>query len=142
MTATTYGLPPSAPEPPRLLKATTRSLQLNWDPQEGAAEGNPPRLMSKPIFRYQMEMQEGEARQHFKGVFDGDATQYTVEGLRRYGLYRFRLAASNAHGQSQWSDIVSFRTAPDVPSAPKSLRVSALKETNPSLIQKRPPAPV
>ena len=78
---------------------------------------------SKPILRYQLEMQEGEARQQFKVISDGDVTQFVVEGLRRCSLYRFRLAASNADGMSNWSDVVAFRTAPDIPSAPKGLKV-------------------
>lgn len=118
----TYGLPPSSPDPPRLLKATTHSLHLTWELQP-TSHGSTA-ASSKPILRYQLEMQEGEARQHFKKVFDDDATQYLVEGLRRCCLYRFRLAASNVDGISHWSDIVAFRTAPDLPTAPKGLRVS------------------
>ncbi|KAL5107496.1 Fibronectin type III domain-containing protein 3B [Taenia crassiceps] len=116
----TYGLPPSSPDPPRLLKATTHSLHLIWD--QPTSHGSTI-ASSKPILRYQLEMQEGEARQHFKKVFDDDATQYLAEGLRRCCLYRFRLAASNVDGISHWSDIVAFRTAPDLPTAPKGLRL-------------------
>nr|CDS19493.1 Fibronectin type III domain containing protein [Echinococcus granulosus] len=117
----TYGLPPSSPDPPRLLKATTHSLHLTWElqPTSHGSSSAP----SKSILRYQLEMQEGEARQHFKKVYDDDATQYLVEGLRRCCLYRFRLAASNVDGTSHWSDIVAFRTVPDLPTAPKGLRL-------------------
>ncbi|VDD76809.1 unnamed protein product [Mesocestoides corti] len=121
----TYGLPPSSPEPPRLLKATARSLHLTWGPQSGGSENasKTSSAPSKPILRYMLEMQEGEARQHFKKVFDDDATQFIVEGLRRCSLYRFRLAATNVDGMSHWSEIVAFRTTPDVPTAPKGLRL-------------------
>ncbi|VDK23411.1 unnamed protein product, partial [Taenia asiatica] len=117
----TYGLPPSSPDPPRLLKATTHTLHLTWEPQPNSHGSTS--APSKPILRYQLEMQEGEARHHFKKVFDDDATQYLAEGLRRCCLYRFRLAASNVDGISHWSDIVAFRTAPDLPTAPKGLRL-------------------
>uniref|UniRef100_A0A0R3T8J4 Fibronectin type-III domain-containing protein n=1 Tax=Rodentolepis nana TaxID=102285 RepID=A0A0R3T8J4_RODNA len=103
------------------LKSGTRSLHLTWEPQSkpGASSSFP----CKPIIRYQLEMQEGEARQHFKSVYDGDAITFLVEGLRRCSLYRFRLCASNADGVSHWSDIVAFRTDPDPPSTPKGLRL-------------------
>lgn len=122
VSVTTHGLPPSPPDPPRLLKSGTRSLLLNLESQSKTGTSNP--SPCKPITRYQLEMQEGEARQHFKGIYDGDATTFLVEGLRRCSLYRFRLCASNADGVSHWSDIVAFRTDPDPPSIPKGLRVS------------------
>lgn len=124
VSVTTHGLPPPPPDPPRLLKSGARSLHLTWEPQTGFDTTSPSPF--KPISRYQLEMQEGEARQHFKNVFDGEATAFVVEGLRRCSLYRFRLAASNADGMSHWSDIVAFRTDPDPPSVPKNLRVSGL----------------
>lgn len=127
VSASTYGLPPSAPEPPRLIQSTTHSLQLSWDPLEASPSDVPPRshgTSAKPAFRYQLEMQEGEARQHFRRIFDGLSCQYYVDGLRRCSLYRFRISASNADGQSPWSDVVAFRTGSDVPTAPKGLRVS------------------
>ena len=124
VSAMTYGLPPSPPDPPRLVKAGTQSLHLTWEPQPNDQKAsNDSTSPSKPILRYQLEMQEGEARQQFKVISDGDVTQFVVEGLRRCSLYRFRLAASNADGMSNWSDVVAFRTAPDIPSAPKGLKV-------------------
>nr|CDS26124.2 Fibronectin type III domain containing protein [Hymenolepis microstoma] len=121
VSVTTHGLPPSPPDPPRLQKSGTRSLHLTWEPQSKA--GTSSSFPCKPIIRYQLEMQEGEARQHFKSVYDGDAVTFLVEGLRRCSLYRFRLCASNADGVSHWSDIVAFRTDPDPPSTPKGLRL-------------------
>nr|VZI43230.1 unnamed protein product [Spirometra erinaceieuropaei] len=151
VSATTSGLPPPTPEPPHLLEATSQSLRLSWRPRtppppqsnqnsaQAGEEQNPeetkvrsPRRGVRHVLemldtetkqQQQQQQSKQQSQQRFKQVYEGDALECLVEGLRRSSLYRFRLAAGNSDGLSAWSDPVAFRTAPDNPSAPRSLRV-------------------
>ncbi|KAF5398711.1 hypothetical protein PHET_07561 [Paragonimus heterotremus] len=68
---------------------------------------------------------DDEAMGHgFVTVFDGTGMEHCVENLRRNTRYRFRLAASNVDGRSKWTELVTFSTLPDRPSAPCNLRLA------------------
>ncbi|VDL92910.1 unnamed protein product [Schistocephalus solidus] len=148
--ATTSGLPPPTPEPPHLLEATSQSLRLSWRPRtpppnqgssQAGEEQDPeaikvrsPRRGVRHILemldtqmKQQQQQPKQQTQQRFKQVYEGEALEYLVEGLRRSSLYRFRLAAGNSDGLSAWCDPVAFRTAPDNPSAPRSLRVCFIR---------------
>lgn len=106
----TCGLAPSQPSPPQLVRQEVHGLGLSWN--------------KRPIDeKFQLEMEDEATCHGFIPVFLGDQLSHFFENLRRNTRYRFRLAAENVEGRSQWSEVVTYTTLPDAPSPPKKLEV-------------------
>ncbi|XP_066267378.1 fibronectin type-III domain-containing protein 3A-like isoform X1 [Branchiostoma lanceolatum] len=103
----TSGSPPPAPEPPKLVRATTTSLQLHWTKPAGA-----------DVEAFILEMEDEDTGYGFQPVYNGDDLTYTHKRLRRNSSYYFRLCASNSEGRSGWSEKVTFSTNPEKPGVP------------------------
>eukprot|EP00795_Rhopilema_esculentum_P016377 gene16377-7779_t len=102
----TSACPPDAPEPPQLVKATSTTLSLQWtQPKDNGA----------PITEYRLEMNDETLDYGFKPVFCEDKREFTCSDLLRDTAYKFRLSASNISGTSKYSQIVSYKTLPKVP---------------------------
>lgn len=62
-------------------------------------------------------------------VYDGVAADHIDEDLNPDTTYYYRVAAYNAGGQSEWSDVVSgTTTSADIPGVPRILRVAEVTE--------------
>nr|CAB3246635.1 fibronectin type-III domain-containing protein 3A-like [Phallusia mammillata] len=109
----TAGTVPTSPEAPRLVKATVKSLSLQWLRASG------------DVTSFTLEMDES-AGYGFRPIYNGLDTKFTVKNLRRSYHYRFRLCCHNNEGKGKWSSVVSFLTCPDKPQAPGKPKVKGI----------------
>ncbi|TGZ38217.1 hypothetical protein CRM22_011284 [Opisthorchis felineus] len=125
ITTSTSGSPPPTPHTPFLISADVHSLTLAWTHPDSPSHRA---TQSAPVvsLTYTLEMDDEAMGHGFVTVFDGSGTEHCVENLRRNTRYRFRLAASNTDGRSRWTEVVTFATLPDRPSAPRNLRFTSL----------------
>lgn len=100
----TAGLPPPAPEPPRLTATTPDELALAWERRADE--------------EFTLQMDDAARGHGFLPVYAGTDTAYTCANLRRATDYRFRLRCETADGQGPWSAEVSYRTLPERPAPP------------------------
>ncbi|XP_063040160.1 usherin [Engraulis encrasicolus] len=122
-------MPPGAPDgllPPRLLSSSGRSLQLSWSP--------PARSNGPGTLRYQLHMRTSAQCQLHIQLVDSvqPGFEYTVEGLRPYTEYQFRLLASHDHGETA-TPWVTLTTAQDRPGAVDPPSVSAVLPSSATL---------
>lgn len=118
----TTSSPPSKPNPPRRLQATTSAIVLAWSPPE--LDGG------SPISRYIVEMSPSTTCKatddfslgNWKIIYSGSQLKYTVRGLRAGFVYKVRVKAENDTGESSYSNEVEVHTASSVPEAPEGLR--------------------
>ncbi|KAE8744685.1 hypothetical protein FOCC_FOCC008688, partial [Frankliniella occidentalis] len=106
-TFTTPACRPEAPQPPRLIQKNRFGLQLRWQ----AAVDN-----GAHIQQYILECDNGTGV--FSEAFRTRAKQHNLSRLQPGTAYRFRLAAVNECGRSNYSEIVTYVTAGNVPSPP------------------------
>ncbi|XP_030630773.1 LOW QUALITY PROTEIN: usherin [Chanos chanos] len=106
----TVTLPPAAPDgvmPPRLAAATPTVLQVTWSTPERPNAPGP--------LRYRLQMRT-TADQQIQELVDSESTSFshTVEGLRPYTEYLFRLIVSHAHGESSstWTHLFTAEDRP------------------------------
>ncbi|KAA3681129.1 uncharacterized protein DEA37_0011291 [Paragonimus westermani] len=127
VTGSTSGSPPPTPQTPYLVHADVHTLTLAWHQPEFEQHSAPVSVhggVGVAELTYTLEMDDEAMGHGFVTVFDGTGTEHCVENLRRNTRYRFRLAASNIDGRSRWTELVTFSTLPDRPSAPCNLRLA------------------
>jgi len=81
ITFSTLGIVPSTPEPPRLSKATVRSLVLSWA------------KLGPDVTGYTLEMSSVPPSSGFRPVYEGPDVQYTVKNLHKNSSYKFRVSS-------------------------------------------------
>lgn len=109
----TLACEPDPPAAPKLISRTRTSLQLRWS----TAVDN-----GSHILHYLLEYDEGNGGTNFVELTKSKGKQTTVTKLHPNKTYRFRLAAVNDCGRSNFSDAVAYRTAgfpPAQPAAPE-----------------------
>ncbi|GFX61355.1 fibronectin type-III domain-containing protein 3A [Trichonephila clavipes] len=109
---------PDTPQSPKLQARTKTSLLLKWN----SAVDN-----GAKITTYILEYDEGTGSDNFVELFNGLQKQFKVSKLKLSTCYRFRLAAVNECGQSDYSGISCFSTSGSAPSQPAS---PSLKEAS------------
>jgi fibronectin type III domain-containing protein 3 len=108
---TTPAREPDTPSQPKLFSKTKNSLQLRW---------NAPNDNGAPI-QYILEM-NSEAEHDFTEIVKTKAKQFTVSKLQPATWYKFRLAAMNDFGRSDYSVPIGYVTdgyPPPPPLPPK-----------------------
>ncbi|XP_046676648.1 fibronectin type-III domain-containing protein 3A isoform X2 [Homalodisca vitripennis] len=106
-----FRTPPCEPDTPVKLKLVSRtrtSLQLRWN----AVADN-----GSPITHYLLQSWQ-ESSKEWVEVYRGKGKQSNLSKLQPATTYKFRLAAVNECGQSDWSDEVVFCTSDSPPTAP------------------------
>ncbi|CAM4797813.1 unnamed protein product [Rotaria magnacalcarata] len=104
----TLGTIPPEPDPPMLLEKGIKHLTLLWTK----------RLMDETF-----TLQMNDESNYFRNKYSGSLLTYTVTDLYRNTEYRFRLAAHNQEGQSNYSQITTYKTLPDRPDTPAKPRI-------------------
>ncbi|XP_075992057.1 miles to go isoform X2 [Anticarsia gemmatalis] len=112
--------PPDRMAAPRITQQNRTALQLRWN----AAVDNGARLL-----HYILEMDDGEG---FVEVTRPRTRQHTVNNLRPQTCYRFRMAAVNECGRSEWSEEAVGWTSGSPPPAPAP--PALLSATNDALV--------
>ncbi|ELT87402.1 hypothetical protein CAPTEDRAFT_151424 [Capitella teleta] len=122
---------PDPPQPVKLHNRTKTSLTLRWN----ATADN-----GSKVSAYSLEWDQGRGDMNFIEVYSGLNKQHKTAKLSPSTGYRFRLAATNAIGKSEFSDVVCFYTSGSAPSLPdppmlsdayvKSLVISWIKRPN------------
>lgn len=113
---TTPGREPDTPLQPKLATKTKNMIQLRW---------NAPNDNGAPI-QYILEM-SSDAEPNFVEIVKTKAKQFTVNKLQAATWYKFRLAAVNEFGRSDYSVPVSYVTdgyPPPQPLAPKITNIT------------------
>ncbi|CAF1136420.1 unnamed protein product, partial [Didymodactylos carnosus] len=103
----TIGTIPPEPDPPMLGGKGIEFLTLTWIKRQ-----------MDEAFTLQMN----DESNYFSNKYMGSNLSYTVTDLYRNTEYKFRLAANNEEGQSNYSRTVAFRTLPDRPLPPSKPR--------------------
>nr|ACD54755.1 unknown [Adineta vaga] len=104
----TLGTIPPEPDPPMLLDKGIKTLTLNWTSRP-----------SDETFTLQMN----DESNYFRNKYTGSLLTYTVTDLYRNTEYKFRLSAHNQEGQSNYSQIATYKTLPDRPDPPAKPRI-------------------
>lgn len=114
---TTPGREPDTPAQPKLISKTKNSIQLRW---------NAPNDNGAPI-QYILEM-SGDAEHDFTEIVKTKSKQFTVNKLQAATWYKFRLAAMNEFGRSDYSVPIGYLTdgyPPPQPLPPKIQNVTS-----------------
>uniref|UniRef100_A0A7S1CQW2 Uncharacterized protein n=1 Tax=Bicosoecida sp. CB-2014 TaxID=1486930 RepID=A0A7S1CQW2_9STRA len=109
----------SVPLPPvdlRTRDAEARSVHVEWRP--------PLRSNGSPVTGYVLEVCCEARSSDFMPAYNGANLSYHHTGLEPVTLYRYRVKACNALGQSEWSEVVECQTAGCAPDAPPPLRIA------------------
>ncbi|UJR33220.1 hypothetical protein I4U23_020675 [Adineta vaga] len=104
----TLGTIPSEPDPPILVEKGVKYLTLSW--------------AQRPIDET-FTLQMNDESNYFRNKYAGSLCTYTVTELYRNTEYKFRLAAHNQEGQSNYSVTVTYKTLPDRPDPPAKPRI-------------------
>lgn len=112
---TTPAREPDTPSQPKLFLKTKNSLQLRW---------NAPNDNGAPI-QYILEM-NSEAEHDFTEIVKTKAKQFTVNKLQPATWYKFRLAAMNDFGRSDYSVPIGYVTDGYPPPPPLSPKIHNL----------------
>ncbi|XP_043556337.1 fibronectin type-III domain-containing protein 3A isoform X3 [Chiloscyllium plagiosum] len=108
---TTLCSEPDTPVPPRIINRTKHSLSLQWK----ATCDN-----GSKVSNYNLEWDEGKGKNEFSQCYFGPQKQFKVVKLSPATGYRFKLAAINELGMSDFSEEVLFYTTGSVPPTPTS----------------------
>ncbi|KAG2463011.1 FND3B protein, partial [Polypterus senegalus] len=108
----TCGNIPQSPLAPRLVRAGTTWITLQWSRPDGCTP--------EEIITYNLEIQEENNGGAFNSRYTGDDLTCTVRNLKRSTQYKFRLIASNVEGRSNPSEVLVCTTSPDRPGPPSS----------------------
>ncbi|GBP38064.1 Fibronectin type-III domain-containing protein 3a [Eumeta japonica] len=117
--------PPDRPAAPRVTQRARTSLLLRWT----ATADNGARIL-----HYLLEMNTGEG---FVEVARPRTRQHTANNLQSQTLYRFRIAAVNEVGKSDWSDELTVWTTGAPPAAPQPPELQTATPDSLALIWKR-----
>ncbi|CAF1622355.1 unnamed protein product [Adineta ricciae] len=104
----TLGTIPTEPDPPILVEKGVKHLTLSW--------------AQRPIDEA-FTLQMNDEANYFRNKYTGPLCNYTVTDLFRNTEYKFRLAAHNQEGQSNYSATVTYKTLPDRPDPPAKPRI-------------------
>ncbi|XP_028650541.2 fibronectin type III domain containing 3Ba [Erpetoichthys calabaricus] len=108
----TCGNIPQSPLAPRLVRAGTTWITLQWSRPDGCTP--------EEVITYNLEIQEENNGGAFNSRYTGDDLTCTVRNLKRSTQYKFRLIASNVEGRSNPSEVLVCTTSPDRPGPPSS----------------------
>lgn len=75
----------------------------------------------------------------FKNVYVGPDTIYECNQLHRGTMFQFRLRSENEAGPSNWSEEISYRTAPECPGRPTKPQVKGKIHANCFKVKWEPP---
>eukprot|EP00741_Cyanophora_paradoxa_P005563 tig00000900_g5393.t1 len=114
--AKTEAAAPGRPAPPRLVRATAMTLELEFE----APGDNGGASVRSFVLR-----QAGEETDPYSGVLPA----CTIRALRPATAYRFRVAARNERGLSEFSEEAEFFTVPGAPGRCEPPRVEAFGAT-------------
>lgn len=106
----------SVPLPPRTLRvvaASPRSVQLSWEA--------PMRDNGAPVTAYALEVSDESRDGDFRPAYTGSSTHFEHTGLTPDSEYRYRVRATNAVGNSEYSEVCETRTHGCAPEAPTGL---------------------
>ncbi|CAF1000984.1 unnamed protein product [Adineta steineri] len=104
----TLGTIPPEPDPPMLSDKGVKYLTLTWT--------------NRPIDET-FTLQMNDESNYFRNRYTGPLLTCTVTDLYRNTEYKFRLAAHNQEGQSNYSQIATYKTLPDRPDSPAKPRI-------------------
>lgn len=105
VTYSTSDIAPLQPNPPSLKEASVNSLHLSWAKRPKDDE-------------FVLKMDDPKTGYGFLVVYNGKDTEHIQGNLHHFKEYRFKLLAQNDGGQSDWSEVVTFKTLPDRPCNP------------------------
>ncbi|XP_030384654.1 fibronectin type-III domain-containing protein 3A [Scaptodrosophila lebanonensis] len=129
---TEFKTPPCEPDQPLPLKLVSRSkssINLRW---------SAPNANGAPITHYLLEYDEGKGNAlHFVELVKTKTKHYAINKLQATTVYCFRLAAINEMGQSQYSEVSSYSTAGNPPTAPKAPTLHAWSSNSIHLLWER-----
>lgn len=118
---------PDRPERPLVTSLSKEKLSIKWKAPSDNGDA---------IRDYTLEMASGQNRQaDMKKIYIGKNTAYTfgekkTERLRPGSTYRFRVRASNSHGQGSFSDEIEYKTQqPSLPT-PQNFKVTERTSTS------------
>lgn len=115
--------PPSKPNPPRRLQATSSAIVIAWSPPE--YDGGSPILCYVVEMRPKTNVRDEETPEMvWNIVYKGMELRYTIRGLRPGFAYTVRVQAVNEVGESAFSTEVDVHTAASIPDAPGAPKVS------------------
>ncbi|GAB6022917.1 Fibronectin type III domain-containing protein 3B [Chamberlinius hualienensis] len=100
---------PNVPCSPKLVNRSKSSITVRWS----AVVDN-----GSKVTAYILEYDEGKEGENYKEIFNGLHMQYKITKLVASTVYRFRLAAANEIGRSDFSVPVQFATTGGPPSQP------------------------
>lgn len=120
---------PDQPLPPKLQSRTKSSINLRW---------TAPACNGSPIQHYLLEYDEGRGNAlQFVELAKIKAKHYVLTKLQPTTVYSFRLAAVNQVGQSIYSEVSSYSTAGNPPTAPKAPQLQACSPSSLHLVWER-----
>ncbi|XP_017954249.1 fibronectin type-III domain-containing protein 3A isoform X2 [Drosophila navojoa] len=120
---------PDQPLPPKLVSRTRSSINLRW---------TAPAANGAPIQYYLLDYDEGRGNAlQFTELAKTKAKHYTLNKLQSTTVYSFRLAAVNEIGQSAYSQVSSYSTAGNPPTAPMPPQLQACTASSLQLVWER-----
>jgi hypothetical protein len=120
----TSGMIPPEPDPPMLVDKGVKYLTLSW--------------IIRPIDET-FTLQMNDESNYYRNKYTGPLLTYTVTDLYRNTEYKFRLAAHNQEGQSNYSQIATYKTLPDRPDPPAKPRIKGHMQATQCRIAWDPP---
>ncbi|XP_030557410.1 fibronectin type-III domain-containing protein 3A isoform X1 [Drosophila novamexicana] len=122
---------PDQPLPPKLVSRTKSSINLRW---------TAPAANGAPIQHYLLDYDEGRGNAlQFVELAKVRAKHYVLNKLQATTVYSFRLAAVNEVGQSAYSQVTSYSTAGNPPTAPMAPQLQACSASSLHLVWDRRP---
>lgn len=91
--------PPDAPKKPVLISASSTSVSIRWDV---------PNNNGKKIIKYEVEVRKSNKEKI--GTWSTIDNEITINSLKGYNFYEFRVAAINSNGCSNFSEVFQFKT--------------------------------
>ncbi|XP_017858644.1 PREDICTED: fibronectin type-III domain-containing protein 3A isoform X4 [Drosophila arizonae] len=120
---------PDQPLPPKLVSRTRSSINLRW---------TAPAANGAPIQYYLLDYDEGRGNAlQFTELAKTKAKHYLLNKLQSTTVYSFRLAAVNEIGQSAYSQVSSYSTAGNPPTAPMPPQLQACTASSLQLVWER-----
>lgn len=103
---------PSRPHHVKLLSATGRTIQLQWEVTEVSS-----------VKSYVLQARKQADNVQFERVYNGFKNVYTLEGLIPATEYVFRVKACSDVGRSSWSEVAVYATSAAPPGRISTLQV-------------------
>ncbi|XP_028923415.1 fibronectin type-III domain-containing protein 3A-like [Ornithorhynchus anatinus] len=106
----TAGSVPPPPAAPRVVRAGTTYLSLEWS--------RPGAVTADEALSYTLDVEEEGTGYGFQPRHNGEELSCTLKNLRRCTLYRLRVFAHNNEGKSGPSEVTECTTCPERPGPP------------------------